>query len=928
MSQLSLFLLGPPRLELDGEPLDIGRRKATALFAYLAVTARGHARDALATLFWPEHEQSRARAALRRTLSTLNRALGGKWLEADRETIELNREAGFWLDVDTFHEQIARVEAHIHPKTESCPDCLSALTGAAGLYLDDFMAGFSLRDSPEFDDWQFFQAESLRQELARVLERLVCAFCAQENYRPALDHARRWLRLDPLHEAAHRHLMQLYTWTDQRPAALRQYQECTRILDEELGVSPSEETTSLFKRIQAGDLSKEAVGPGGHEASEREQASPPSSPAPLLHSPSAALPLPPFLAAPPPFRPLAPFVAREQELAQLGACLDKTLAGGGHAAFVAGEAGSGKTALVHEFARRAQETVPDLVVAVGNCNAYTGLGDPYLPFREILGLLTGDIETRWAQGTITWENARRLWALQTLSLQVLIQVGPDLMDSFIPRSALVARAARLASEHAGRPDRLEQMIRPREPDVRATDVAQSDLFEQYTHVLSTLASQHPLLLVLDDAQWADTASINLLFHLSRRLAGTRSLLLVTYRPDDVALGRHGERHPLEPVLNELKRTYGDVSIDLDPAMGRHFTDALLDTQPNRLGESFRAALHHQTEGHPLFTIELLRAMQERGDMMRDAEGLWVEGPELDWGRLPARVEAVIEERVSRLEAGLRNILAVASVEGETFTAQVVARVQGLGERPLLSALSQELERRHHLVQARGEIQVDHIFLSRYRFTHTLFQQYLYNTFSPGERRLLHGEIAAVLEDLYEEEGEQITVQLARHYAEAGQVEQATNYLLRAGDRARDVYAYREAIDFYERALAFLKAERAYEHAARTLMKLGLTYHLDFNFPLARQAYQEGFALWQRAGAAPPHLTHCACCGGTHLPWTPPGPRMTRRRCSSTSFSAGWSGSASNWMWCPIWLRAGKCWKVGSVGYSACERTPAGATASR
>ncbi len=77
MPRLSLYLLGPPRLELDGEPLNIGRRKAVALMAYLAVTGQGQARDALATLLWPEYDASRARAALRRTLSTLNRALGG-----------------------------------------------------------------------------------------------------------------------------------------------------------------------------------------------------------------------------------------------------------------------------------------------------------------------------------------------------------------------------------------------------------------------------------------------------------------------------------------------------------------------------------------------------------------------------------------------------------------------------------------------------------------------------------------------------------------------------------------------------------------------------------------------------------------------------------------------------------------------------------
>ncbi len=845
MPQLSLYLLGPPRLELDGEVLDIGRRKAVALIAYLAVTRQGQARDALATLFWPEYDQSRARAALRRTLSTLNRALGGVWIEADRESINLAWNDDLRVDVETFHRRLVEVQSHNHPEAETCPDCLSRLAEAASLYREDFMAGFTLRDSPGFDDWQFFQAESLRRELASALECLVRGHCAMGEYEPAVDYARRWLRLDPLHEEAHRQLMQLYAWTDQRPAALRQYQECVRILAEELGIAPSEETTTLYELIQSGELSRGAV----------------LSPAPLpLHPSEPSLlpsaPLPAFLDGPPPPCPHTPFVAREEELAQLGDCLDAAMARGGYAVFVTGEAGGGKTALVHEFSRRAQEAVPDLVIAIGNCNAHTGLGDPYLPFREILGLLTGDVEAKYAQGAITQENARRLWALHPASLQALAEIGPNLVESLIPAATLTARASTLLPDGASWADHLQALIERQRENANATGVAQSDLFEQYTHLLQTLSREHPLLLVVDDAQWADAASINLLFHLSRRLAGGRILLVVTYRPDDVALGRpltssgQWERHPLEPVINELKRAYGDIWIDLESAMGRPFIDAFLDVQPNRLGEDFRAALSHQTEGHPLFTIELLRAMQERGDLVRDPEGRWVTGPTLDWKTLPARVEAVIEERVGRLEAGLRDILAVASVEGETFTAQVVARVQGLGERSLLGALSQELERRHHLVRAQGEIQVDHKFLSRFRFTHTVFQQYLYNTFSPGERRLLHREIAAALEDLYEQEGKQVTVQLARHYAEAGQVEQAVQYLLRAGDRARDVYAYQEAIGFYERALDFLQTEGDYERAARTLMKLGLTYHLDFNFPRAREAYQEGFALWQRAGAAP------------------------------------------------------------------------------
>ncbi len=276
-----------------------------------------------------------------------------------------------------------------------------------------------------------------------------------------------------------------------------------------------------------------------------------------------------------------------------------------------------------------------------------------------------------------------------------------------------------------------------------------------------------------------------------------------------------ERHPLEKVLAEPKVSCGDVWLDLAEVRegeGRHFVDAFLETEPNRLGEGFRPALFGRTGGHPLFTIELLRAMQGRGDLVRDEAGRWVTGPALDWEALPARVEGVIEERISRFGEELRELLTVASVEGETFTAQVVAGVQGIGERQLLGKLTRQLERRH---------------------------------------RLLHGEIGAILEALYAGHTEAVAVQLARHYSEAGQGEKAVGYLLQARDRARALYAHQEAVEHYEKALKFLKDAGDLDRAARALMKLGLTHHTAFQFGRSRQAYDEGFALWQRAAVAEP-----------------------------------------------------------------------------
>jgi adenylate cyclase len=501
------------------------------------------------------------------------------------------------------------------------------------------------------------------------------------------------------------------------------------------------------------------------------------------------------------------FVARERELAQLDGLLERALAAEGLVCFVTGEAGSGKTALVTEFARRAQERDDDLAVAVGQSDAQTGVGDAHLPFREVLGQLTGDVEAKLAQGAISEENASRLRKLLVLSGQALVDVGPDLIGVFVPGAGLAARVGAFAAEKVGWLDKLEKLVGKQREGTGpgASGIEQSQIFEQYANVLAKLSNKHPLLLVLDDLQWADAASIGLLFRLARRIGGHRILLVGTYRPEEVAIGRAGERHPLEKVLAELKRYHGDISVDLDRAEeveGRGFVDAFLNTEANKLAEGFRDKLFKHTGGHPLFTIELLRTMQERGDLVRDRRGRWVETPALAWGSLPERVEGVIEERIGRLEQELRQMLTVGSVEGEDFTAEVVARVQAAEAGGLVRRLSGELERQHRLVRARGIRRLDPAGqrLSLYRFQHNLFQRYLYNELDEAERAYLHEDVGNALEELYGDEVDEIAVQLARHFEQAGIANKARIYLHKAGKQAADRFANDEAISYFSRAL--------------------------------------------------------------------------------------------------------------------------------
>ena len=337
MDGLAISLLGPPRIERDGMPIEIDRQKAVALLAVLALEPWEHARDALAAMLWPEVDRGRGRANLRRALFSLDQALGGGHVHAGRSSIRLPSECEARIDVRRFRDLLGRCDAHGHPSNDTCDACAPQLTEAAALYRDDLLAGFTLADCPAFDEWQTLQAESLRRALAGALARLI-ALCEHRGaWEEAIAHARRWLALDPLHEPAHRALMLLYARSGQRAAALRQYQVCQRTLWEELGVAPSDETTRLAQVIATKELGL-------------PPASPPSvnGAAPPMAAPAARATLPAYL---------TPFLGRERELASLReqvagdpACRLLTLIGPG---------GAGKTRLAVELAERCGAAFPD-----------------------------------------------------------------------------------------------------------------------------------------------------------------------------------------------------------------------------------------------------------------------------------------------------------------------------------------------------------------------------------------------------------------------------------------------------------------------------------------------------------------------------------------------------------------------------------------
>jgi tetratricopeptide (TPR) repeat protein len=555
------------------------------------------------------------------------------------------------------------------------------------------------------------------------------------------------------------------------------------------------------------------------------------------------------------------FVGRDRELQELGGYLVETLAGEGQVHFVTGQAGSGKTALVTQFMQQALAADPHLVVAVGSGNSQTGVGDPYLPFREALALLCGDAARQQAAGKVAPENADRLRAVMVRSVQVLVEVAPELIGVFVPGATLVGTVGKAVVKKAGWMDQLDELAKPKIAPAGPL-VEQSRIFEQYTAYLQHLSTKTPIILFLDDLQWADNASIGLLFQLGRHVETSRILILGAFRPNDVALGRGGGRHPLEPVVHELTRYQGDVILDLDAipeTASRQFVDAVIDAELNELGQAFRQALFHQTGGNALFTVELIRALQDRGDLVRDDTGRWGESRSLDWDALPARVEGVIAERIDRLSDELRQILTVASIEGELFTAEVVARVQAMVEREAVRRLSDDLQRRHRLVSAQGLVELGHLRLSLYRFLHNLFQQYLYSSLDEVERAYLHRDVGEVTEALFAEQTEEVAAKLARHFEECGHPAKAATYRLKAGNRAQRMSAHEEAISHLARGLELVASLP--QSVERMQLELGLQTSLGtaliplrgYASPDVAQAFARGRELCRALGDPPPMI---------------------------------------------------------------------------
>ncbi|MDT8381598.1 MAG: BTAD domain-containing putative transcriptional regulator [Brevefilum sp.] len=794
MAKLSIRLFGPFQAELDGESLeDFRSDKVRGLLAFLSVEShRPWTRSYLADLLWTDLSEIKAQSNLSNALWNLRSVIeddqkGTEFIIVEKTSLQFNLKADYWLDVKAFHELIEKSQKSTSTYKMAT---MAKLDEALSLSSGDFMEGFSI-NSPSFETWLVKTRQEIHQKRIQALSWISSLHDQAGRFAKALDYTQDWITEEPWDEQAYRQVMRILVKLGQRKRALEQFEACRHRLVEDLGIEPQQETLQLYRQIQEDSLPP---------ASKTK----PAIPTTLKKQGLDSGPPPEFLTRAVLENVVSkPFFGRQAELAQLDKWLDEILGKQGKVAFVKGEPGSGKTYLLSEFAKHALTRNPNLLLFKGQCNAFIGHGDPYFPFITITRMLAGNFEPLIPNAIINLEHLERLWRFLPVMLECLVNFGPDLSKRhFTDNHQLL-----LLKAHPGLTESTLESIEQKMKLPEKKQYRQAALNDQFNQVLSALSKEHPILLVLDDLQWIDDSSASLLFHLGHQSAGKNILLLGAFRSEEVEILHKEKTHPLIGIIGELTAIYGKNLINLAESEGKTFLNDLLRSEPNAFTPSFSQMLYLHTTGHPLFAVELLRGMQLRSEIYKDNNGNWVESDHLNWGELPARVEAVIMRRFRLLPAECQSLMNAACVQGESFSVEVLSQVLNMPSYQVYNLLSEEVCKRHRLILPEGVQKVGEQRLTSFRFRHMLFQIYLYNQLNKVEKIQLHGLIGETLENFYQDNLKQhpeMAHHLARHFELAGLPAKAIQYYQLAGENAMHLTAHQDAMRHYKHALLLLK----------------------------------------------------------------------------------------------------------------------------
>jgi predicted ATPase len=522
----------------------------------------------------------------------------------------------------------------------------------------------------------------------------------------------------------------------------------------------------------------------------------------------------PTAAIAPASAPLAPvartLVGRASELKVLEQAWNQASSGTGQVVAVAGEPGHGKTAMVESFLASLEAGGAAVRIGRGRSSERLAGSEAYLPVLEALDSLLrseshGSLARVMKTVAPTWHSL------------LASQPGHDPL-----------RAQEVAADAGSAAQRLKREM--------------STLLEDASRLV-------PTVLFLDDLHWSDAATVELLAYVASRLPAMRVLVIVTYRPSEVAHTRH-------PFL-ALKLDLQARRICREVHLGSLAYDAVVrylasEFAGHEFSPAFTSFVYQKTEGHPLFMVDLLRDLRLRGVLMQD-HGVWTVTQALESidRDVPESVRSMIQRTIDALPDDDRQLLSAAAVQGVDFDSAVVADALRLDEAEVEERLDR-LEREHAFVRFIEEVTCpDRTVTLRFRFTHVLYQNALFASLRATRRATLAGAMAAMLVRRWGDRAPEIALDLAVLFETARGTLAAARYFSLAAQSAALLFAHEEAERLARRGLDLLDSLPEDSARSGVELELQMTYALaikttrGYSAPEAGAAYLRAREICQR-----------------------------------------------------------------------------------
>lgn len=451
-----------------------------------------------------------------------------------------------------------------------------------------------------------------------------------------------------------------------------------------------------------------------------------------------------------------PLVGRDEEIGRLGSILKKVISGSGGLILLSGEAGIGKTRLATEFERQAQAS--GCKVLVGGCLPSTQI--PYLVFLDALNDLFEDVSEKKKSRSSRFASASK-------------KATPELLKAIPLFGGVLKASAVLFSENS--------------EGEKGKKISKEHVLFKILGMLRAESTKHPVIVHLDDLQWADSASIGMLHFLARNLREVPVLLLGTYRPEEVLLDRAGARHPFLESLRIMRRE--NLIIDeliLKPLVEKELNRVVTEMLQKPVHEQVLSRIFKESGGSPLFAVETVRLLESIGALTMKQGKYHISGKMED--SIPSSVKEVIQRRIERTSKEERKVLDYAAVLGMNINPELLAGALRMEQLPVLEAL-EHLDNDHKLIHESG---------AGYSFIHEKVQRFTYEAISSMRRRELHRVVGTLIERQLP--NEVLYPDLAFHFYSAKESDKAMRYSYEAGRFCLKNHALLEAIPNFERVL--------------------------------------------------------------------------------------------------------------------------------